>query len=137
MTDIVEQAAKVLSKNWRNMHTNEALGQQRMLAQALADAGLLAIRPTKIKIHKTTNPEAPHHYAIWDSKDRRIDGSTETHTVAEVKAQALEEAADAFHAAAVSEEMAEELGWEVNEVERTRLVNSLRARAQQIRQQNH
>jgi|SRR5690625_1255486 len=41
MTDIVEQAARVLSENWRNMHTNESLGKQRMLAQALADAGLL------------------------------------------------------------------------------------------------
>lgn len=37
----IEQAVKVLSANWRNMHTNESLGYQRMLAKALMDAGLL------------------------------------------------------------------------------------------------
>ena len=40
--DVVEQAAKVLARAWKNMHTNESLGFQRMLAGALADAGLLA-----------------------------------------------------------------------------------------------
>lgn len=40
--DVIEQAARVLSDSWQNMHTNESLGRQRMLADALADAGLLA-----------------------------------------------------------------------------------------------
>lgn len=29
-----DDLARVLSENWRNMHTNESLGQQRMLANA-------------------------------------------------------------------------------------------------------
>lgn len=33
--DIEEEIAQTLSKNWRNMHTNESLGQQRMLAAAI------------------------------------------------------------------------------------------------------
>ena len=45
MEHAIEQATKVLADNWRNMHTNESLGQQRMLARALADAGLLAPAP--------------------------------------------------------------------------------------------
>ena len=40
--DVIEQAARVLSQAWGRMHTNESLGRQRMLAEALADAGLLA-----------------------------------------------------------------------------------------------
>lgn len=49
MDHAIERAAQVLAANWRNMHTNESLGQQRMLARALADAGLLApgMRPTR------------------------------------------------------------------------------------------
>lgn len=38
MTDL-EQLAKILADNWRNMHTNESLGKQRMLAQAIINAG--------------------------------------------------------------------------------------------------
>jgi hypothetical protein len=38
---MIELAARVLSGAWRNMHTNEALGFQIMLARALDDAGLL------------------------------------------------------------------------------------------------
>lgn len=30
-----DDLAKVLSDNWRNMHSNESLGQQRMLADAV------------------------------------------------------------------------------------------------------
>lgn len=33
--DIEEEIALTLSKHWRDMHTNESLGQQRMLATAL------------------------------------------------------------------------------------------------------
>lgn len=45
--DVIEQAAEVLAANWKRMHTNESLGFQRMLAQALADGGLLrAAKPT-------------------------------------------------------------------------------------------
>lgn len=32
---IEEEIAQALSKNWRNMHTNEPLGMQRMLAAAV------------------------------------------------------------------------------------------------------
>lgn len=39
--EVVERAAEVLAEAWPRMHTNESLGKQRMLAQALADAGLL------------------------------------------------------------------------------------------------
>lgn len=34
----VERMARGLSEHWRDMHTNEALGQQRMLARAALDA---------------------------------------------------------------------------------------------------
>ena len=47
MEHAIEKAAKVLAANWRNMHTNESLGQQRMLARALAEAGLLAPAPLR------------------------------------------------------------------------------------------
>lgn len=42
MTDHIDRAAEVLSRHWGDMHTNEALGHQRMLARALDAAGLLA-----------------------------------------------------------------------------------------------
>lgn len=32
--DAIERMARGLSEHWRDMHTNEALGQQRMLARA-------------------------------------------------------------------------------------------------------
>jgi len=32
MPDIVEQVARALSAHWKDMHTNESLGRQRMLA---------------------------------------------------------------------------------------------------------
>lgn len=47
MEHTIEQVAKVLAANWRNMHTNESLGQQRMLARALAEAGFLAPAPLR------------------------------------------------------------------------------------------
>ena len=51
MSDAIEQAARVLSQAWGRMHTNESLGRQRMLAGALADAGLLArTLPTRDEI---------------------------------------------------------------------------------------
>lgn len=34
----VERMARGLSEHWRDMHTNESLGQQRMLARAALDA---------------------------------------------------------------------------------------------------
>lgn len=34
----VERMARGLMEHWRDMHTNEALGQQRMLARAALDA---------------------------------------------------------------------------------------------------
>lgn len=34
----VEAVTKALSGNWNNMHTNESLGRQRMLAQAVLAA---------------------------------------------------------------------------------------------------
>lgn len=34
----VERMARALSEHWRDMHTNEALGQQRMLARASLNA---------------------------------------------------------------------------------------------------
>ncbi|MBM9432355.1 hypothetical protein [Flaviflexus equikiangi] len=43
--DVIEQATRVLSRAWGNMATNDSLGRQRMLACALADAGLLARTP--------------------------------------------------------------------------------------------
>ena len=36
--DAIERMARGLSEHWRDMHTNEALGQQRMLARAALDA---------------------------------------------------------------------------------------------------
>lgn len=47
MEHAIEQVAKVLAANWRNLHTNESLGKQRMLARALAEAGLLAPAPLR------------------------------------------------------------------------------------------
>lgn len=34
-TDLRERIARTLSEHWHGMHTNEALGQQRMLADAV------------------------------------------------------------------------------------------------------
>ena len=65
MTDMehaIERAAKVLADNWRNIHTNESLGKQRMLARALADAGLLA------------------SLTEWDVEYRDYDGYVSRHT---------------------------------------------------------
>lgn len=36
--DAVEAGARALSEHWRDMHTNESLGQQRMLADHAARA---------------------------------------------------------------------------------------------------
>lgn len=36
--DAVERMARGLSEHWRDMHTNESLGRQRMLARAALDA---------------------------------------------------------------------------------------------------
>lgn len=57
--DMVDQAAKVLSRAWKNIHTNESLGYQRMLAGALADAGLLARPlPTRYEISEVILAES-------------------------------------------------------------------------------
>lgn len=53
----IEKATRVLSENWNNMDTNESLGRQRMLAQALADAGLIA-------------PENPH--TEWGTRESSV-----------------------------------------------------------------
>lgn len=50
MTDMehaIEQASRVLASKWQNVSTNESLGKQRMLARALAEAGLLAPAPLR------------------------------------------------------------------------------------------
>ena len=51
-SDVIEQAARVLSRAWGNMATNDSLGRQRMLACALADAGLLARPMDKIALDR-------------------------------------------------------------------------------------
>lgn len=38
--DMVERAAHGIAAHWRDMHTNESLGRQRMLARAALDAAL-------------------------------------------------------------------------------------------------
>jgi len=40
----IEAATRALSVHWRDMHTNEALGHQRMLATFALEAALPAIR---------------------------------------------------------------------------------------------
>lgn len=38
VTDAIEAGARALSEHWRDMHTNESLGRQRMLADHAARA---------------------------------------------------------------------------------------------------
>ena len=70
---VIDQAAKVLSRAWKNMYTNESLGYQRMLAGALADAGLLAQPlPTRDEIARALFIESDHRNAAvmaqaWDA----------------------------------------------------------------------
>lgn len=116
MTDIVERAARVLAENWQNMHTNESLGKQQMLAQALADAGLLAVPartvPTRDEIADALfqwNTLDDPYFVIYGRSGDDSEGNpyypiadavltllTNQPTVNEAKAQALEEAADAW-----------------------------------------
>lgn len=48
----IDQAARVLSKHWKDSDTNEALGQQIMLSRALDNDGLLVASPQVIYTHK-------------------------------------------------------------------------------------
>lgn len=41
--EFIERSAKVLGDNWRNLHTNEALGFQKMLMRALLREGLVSV----------------------------------------------------------------------------------------------
>ena len=72
-SDVIEQAARVLSRAWGNMSTNESLGFQRMLAGALADAGLLARPlPDRDEIARAVFIESDHRNAAvmaqaWDA----------------------------------------------------------------------
>ena len=72
--DMIERAARVLAENWRNMHTNESLGMQRMLATALAAANLLA-SPVREHEHsegeiKAEAPPCPNHREV-QHRDRK------------------------------------------------------------------
>ena len=64
-----ETLARVLSQNWRNMHTNEALGLQRMLADAILASDWLkqvkaeALREIALATHKM--PSDPYKAAEW------------------------------------------------------------------------
>ena len=45
--DLIERIARALSEHWRDMHTNESLGKQRMLAAAVLPIMEAEVRAAK------------------------------------------------------------------------------------------
>ena len=56
----VERVAKALSAHWNNMHTNESMGKQRMLARA----AIAAMKPEPVTVTTVEELEALPNWTI-------------------------------------------------------------------------